>query len=62
MLDSGNGLKSFRGERGFTASVEIIFDDLSPAIVSVKYQSSSPLEDVNRPRVEFGEQGELEET
>ena len=60
VLDSGNGLKSFSGDFGFTASVESIFEDLSPETVSNKDQPSSPLENVNRPRIEFKEQGGLE--
>ena len=60
MLDSGNGLTSFGEDTGFTASVESIFENLSPAILSAKDQMFSPWESADLSRVEFEEQGGLE--
>ena len=60
VLDTNTGLKSFSGHIGVTASVEIIFEDLSPVTAPVDDQFASSLESMGRPRVEFGEQGGLE--
>ena len=61
VLETDIGSKSFSGDIGFAASIKNIFDDLSPSTALGRDEFASSLESIDQSRVEFGDQGGLED-